>query len=138
MAVNQFVMTVQQSGVPQLSPNTKVRSVTINIRRVGRSDGHITLKTCFIGVDVTTKKKVVNSKFVKEAEAVPGKGNEYTETSSSFVYNPPSEDPKTKMPIPASGTKPSGWVVRVYQGDKLLTSTASTPELIPWLNTQGD
>ena len=42
------------------------------------------------------------------------------------------------MPIPASGTKPSGWVVRVYQGDKLLTSTASTPELIPWLNTQGD
>ena len=90
MAVNQFVMTVQQSGVPQLSPNTKVRSVTINIRRVGRSDGHITLKTCFIGVDVTTKKKVVNSKFVKEAEAVPGKGNEYTETSSSFVYNPPS------------------------------------------------
>lgn len=138
MAVNQLVMTVQQSGAPQVAANTKVRSVTINLRRIGRCDGHVTLKTCFVGVDVTTKKKVVNSKFVKEAEAVPGKGNEYTETSASFVYNPPSEDPKTKKPIPASGTKPSGWVVRVYQGDKLLTATASTPELIPWLSTQGD
>jgi len=137
MAATQLSMTVQQGSEPQSSPNTKIRSLSINLRRIGRCDGRVTLKTCFVGIDVTTKKKVINSEAVKEAEAIPGSGNDYTETSSAFVYIPPSVDPKTKKPIPPSGTKPSGWVVRVYQGGKLLKAVASTPELVEWLTAQG-
>lgn len=141
MTASQLVMTVMQSGVPQVATKgdpsvTKIRAITVNIHRVGNCDGHVTLKIAFVGQDVATNKKVVNSQTEKAAEAVPGKGSEYTETSAPFVYFPPSVDPKTKKPIPASGTKPLGWVVRVFQGDKLLSSQSSNPDLVEWIGKQ--
>lgn len=141
MTASQLVMTVTQSGVPKVAAKgdtavTKIRAVGINLRRLGNCDGHVTLKIAFVGQDVATNKKVVNAQTEKAAEAVPGKGNEYTETSAPFVYFPPSVDPKTKKPIPASGTKPLGWVVRVFQGDKLLAATASNPDLVAWIGKQ--
>jgi hypothetical protein len=109
MTSSQLVITVEQSGVPQAavkgSPKViKVRALTIKMRSVGRSDGKVTLKIAFVGTDVTTNKKFVNSQTEKEAEALPGKDTEYTVTSAPFVYIPPSEDLKTKKQIPDSGT----------------------------------
>ena len=141
MAANQLAMTVAQSGVPQVTAKgdtavTKVRAVSINLRRIGNCNGNVTLKVAFIGLDVTTNKKILISQTEKAAEAVPGKGNDYTETSAPFVYNPPSVDPKTKKPIPANGSKPLGWVVRAFQGDKLLASASSNPDLVDWVGKQ--
>ena len=143
MTASQLAMTVMQAGVPQITPKgdtsvTKVRSVIINLRRIGNCDGHVTLKIAFVGQDVVTDKKVVNAQTEKPAEAVPGKGNEYTENSAPFVYFPPSVNPKTKKPIPASGTKPLGWVVRVFQGDKMLSAQSSNPDLVEWIGKQGN
>lgn len=141
MAASQLSMTVTQSGVPYVAPKgdtavTKVRAVAVNLRRVGNCDGKVTLKIAFVGQDVVTNKKIVISQTEKPAEAVPGKGNDYSETSAPFVYYPPSVDPKTKKPIPASGSKPLGWVVRVFQGDKLLASASSNPDLVGWIAKQ--
>lgn len=141
MAPNQLVMTVLQSGVPQVATKgetsvSKVRAISVNLRRLGQCDGNVTLKIGFVGEDVVTKKKILVSQTEKKAEATPGKGNDYSETSAPFVYNPPSIDPKTKKPIPASGSKPLGWVVRVFQGDKLLAATASNPDLVDWVAHQ--
>ena len=141
MASSQLVMTVEQSGVPQVavkgSPKViKVRALTIKLRSVGRSDGKVTLKIAFVGTDVTTDKKTINRQIEKKAEALPGKDTEYTVTSAPFVYVPPSVDLKTKKRIPESGTKPFGWVVRVYQGGKLLKATSSNPDLVDWIGTQ--
>ena len=143
MEASQLVMTVQQSGVPQLAPKpgalseSKVRNLAINLRRIAECNGHVTLKVSFVGLDVATKKRVVGDETSKDAEAVPGKGNEYSVNSAPFVHVFPSFDKKTKKPVPASGAKPAGWVVRVFQGDKLLAAAASTPELIAWLAAQG-
>ena len=125
ITASQLSLSVQQSGVPQTpvakskdkdkapQGTTVMRAVTINIRRVGAADGRVTLETTFIGLDVETKQKVVNSERTKEAEAVPGAGNIYTETSEPFTAYPRSVDPKTKTVTPARGTKPVGWVVQV-------------------------
>lgn len=141
MASSQLAMTVEQSGVPQVAVNgsdkvIKLRALTIKIRKVGRGDGKITLKIAFVGTDVTTNKKVINKQTEKKAEALPGKDMEYTVTSAPFVYNPPSIDPKTKKHIPANGTKPFGWVVRAYQGGKLLKATSTNPDLVDWIDSQ--
>ena len=143
MEAAQLVMTVQQSGVPQLAPKSgalsesKVRNLTINLRRIAECNGHVSLKVSFVGLDVVTKKRVVSDETTKDAEAVPGKGNEYSLNSAPFVHVFPSFDKQTNKPIPASGVKPAGWVVCVFQGDKLLAAAASTPELSPWLAAQG-
>ena len=139
ITASQLSMTVEQSGVPQVTAKgstkiVKVRAVTIKMRSVGRSDGKVTLKIAFIGTDVTTNQKVVNRQTEKKTEALPGKDTEHTVTSSPFVYIPASVDPKTKKQIPESGTKPFGWVVRVYQGGKLLKATSTNPDLIDWID----
>ncbi len=134
-------MTVEQSGVPQVVAKgstsvVKVRAVTIKMHRVGSCNGNVTLKIAFVGTDVTTNQKVVNSQTEKKAEAIPGKDTEYTATSAPFVYNPPSVDPKTKKPIPANGTKPLGWVVRVFQDGKLVKAVSSNTDLVDWIGKQ--
>ncbi|MBW8780513.1 MAG: hypothetical protein JF599_01295 [Verrucomicrobia bacterium] len=134
-------MTVDQSGMPQVAAKgatsvSKVRALTIKIHRLGQCDGKVTLKVAFVGTDVATKQKVINRQTEKAAEALPDKDTEYSETSAPFVYNPPSVDPKTKKPIPASGTKPFGWVVRVFQGGKLVTAMGSNADLADWIDKQ--
>ena len=106
MSANQLVMTVQQSGVPQAPAKpgdlneTKIRNLKINLIRIGSCNGHVTLKIAFIGQDAVTFKKVVNGETEKDAEAVPGGGNDYSETSPPFVYVFPSFDKKTKKTFP--------------------------------------
>ena len=140
ITASQLSMTVQMDGVPQNQPKaadhstTKVRSLTINVLRIGRCNGHLSLKVGFVGWDVAEKHKVLNVATDKDAEAIPGTGNVYTFTSDPFVFVPAHLDPKTKKPIPASGTKPLGWVVRVFQGDKLVTAQSSNADLIPWIS----
>lgn len=141
ITANQLSISVEQSAVPQIAVKgsasaTKVRAVTIKMHRIGHGDGKVTLKIAFVGTDVTTNKKVVVSQTKQEAEVVSGKESVFTETSAPFVYNLPSVDPKTKKPIPASGTKPFGWIVRVFQGDRLLKSMSSNADLVDWINTQ--
>ncbi len=141
MTASQLAMTVEQSGVPQVAVNgspkvIKVRAVTIKIHRVGSCNGNVILKIAFVGTDVTTNQKVVNRQTEKKAEALPGKDKEYTETSAPFVYNPPSVNPKTKKPIPANGTKPFGWVVRVFQDGKLVKAMSSNADLVDWITKQ--
>jgi hypothetical protein len=148
MTANQLAINVEQAGVPgdkndskgdgknKQKPETKTRSLTINVRRIGNCDGNITLKVAFIGYDVAANKRVINQETEVKAEATPGKGNSYTETSAPFTYIPPGIDKKTKKVTPDSGTKPSGWVVRVYQQGRFVTAAASSPELVSWIAKQ--
>lgn len=142
ITAGQLSIRVQQNDVPQPAVKkkdvesqgiTKVRSLSITLRRLGAGDGHVTLKTYFIGMDVETKQKTVASENTQQAEATAGAGNTYTETSKPLVAYPSAVDPKTKKVIPAHGSKPAGWVVRVYQDNTLLAATASTPDMIDWL-----
>lgn len=60
-------------------------------RARGHCDGAVTLKIGFVGMDIATNKKVLVSQTGKKAEAAPGKGNDYSETSTPFVHvSPPS------------------------------------------------
>jgi hypothetical protein len=142
ITAGQLIITVQQNDVPQPLVKrkdiesqgvTKIRSLNITLRQLGAGDGHVTLKTYFISIDVQTKQKAITSENTQQAEATAGAGNTYTETSKPTVAYPSSVDPKTKKVIPAHGSKPVGWVVRVYQDNTLLTATASTPDMIDWL-----
>ncbi|MBW8782912.1 MAG: hypothetical protein JF599_13645 [Verrucomicrobia bacterium] len=141
MTSSQIAMTVEQSGVPQIAVKgstsvTKVRAMTIKMHRIGSCDGKITLKIAFIGTDASTDKKIVNKQTEKETEIFPGKDTEYTETSAPFVYNPPSVNPKNKQTASASGSKPSGWVVRVFQGGRLVKAMSSNSDLVDWIDKQ--
>lgn len=141
MTASQLSMTVEQSGVPQVAaPGStkivKVRAVTIKMHRVGSCNGNVTLKIAFVGTDVTTDQKIVNRQIEKKVEAFSGKDTEYTVTSAPFIYIPPSVNPKTKKRIPDSGTKPLGWVVRVFQDGKLVKAVSSNADMIDWIIKQ--
>jgi hypothetical protein len=68
---------------------------------------------------------VVHSRSEQTIETKVGPGVTETLKSDPFVVTPEVPATKKTKAIPASGVRPHGWVVRVYQNDQLLATTSS-------------
>ena len=123
----QLNITVVPLAEPSRRGQGRVNKVVVTIKKFGdaNADGKVTLKAYFIGKDVFIHKLVLNSMSEVSAEAVSGLGNSYTLQSEPFVYNPEKPAAKGKVAVPASGSKPYGWLIGVYQNEKLLFKDAS-------------
>lgn len=130
----QIIVNARQESVPQKpgadDVSTQVIAVKISVRKPTTDTVKVTVKTEFFGRDADGGKRVSNASKSKEIEL---KGNAFTELSENsdpYVYTAAKKAKKGVKASPASGSRPLGWTVKVYQGTTLLAATASSPSFL--------
>ena len=120
-------LRVEQGDVPTNSRASRIKVLNVNLKKIGgTANGEVTLKAYFVGKDAETSELVLNAVGSQAAEAVGGAGNTYIFQSNVFKYTPSKSADGKKKETPAKGIQPQGWVVRVYEKDKLLVTACST------------
>jgi hypothetical protein len=126
LVARQLSLTVVQSSMPATKSTGKVNALVVTIKRQGEcSNGKVTLKTYFMGKELETNQVVMHSMSEQTVETKLGPGVTETLKSDPFVVTPEVPATKKTKAIPASGVRPHGWVVRVYQNDLLLATASS-------------
>jgi hypothetical protein len=116
----------------QIKTETVTKSLDVNISAARTITGPLKLVISWYGRDFITRKQVLAN---KEESEVALDENKAAKASSTFAFvATPAQTVKgpdgKAEEVKASGHSYAGWIIRAYDGEKLVGETASSPALL--------